>query len=1004
MNNTFIKILLLLLLVFTISPARTHEQRVNDYLQAVEHAKTKVQKFKEAVKSGDPAKIKKATLEIQEDPAAIKELNKENIAIKKKFVDTTDAIQSETIKNIKQKVAEKYGVRPEEVEIKKFTNPSSEVKAGHDWDVTVTVKGEDIPYQKVKKIVHDSYFDAAGGKKAYPNTSATDFAETHHVEVTSKGHAEAYEGGKEYIDNTGTHKVKDPERLSKTIEHKSDLEYKKAKEYEASGEYGKSEVSKHEQARQYTKQYEKHIKPRIKEMGGRIPDNVRKGTNILKKIGKYDKGLKRTYTPADADVDLAKMGETAESIVKKGSALVESGQKLGPRTKEHRLKKKLGHAQEELESAFQKGDKEGMLKAKNKIARTKAELKQVQSESTSKTISSEEPLGGKTVKASGTAATEEGALMKGTKTAGKAAGKVLETVGTGAVIFNTAQDVKESLQGKKSWKETGKNAADLATMGAISTTEHTIEKNSDYKKSIDATSKAQEGEDEAEILARGLSLRKNGVSKSETQKIMDDMRRGDNNSFYKKANELRKKGKSVHMEVPRQVMPEGPDDTSTQRAIETKEGIIEYGKRAGRFVKQAGKDILEIGKGSVETQKNTIKAYYGNKKADAQLEKIKERLIKEGVSPEGAQIAIDRYKDGHKETLDHVIKQLSENKLKKSREQYHRKYTKLIKLGASEVEAAKALAGKPGSVGKLIKNLRDKEKKKKQEKEKAKQEKLSKKAKALIEKAEKEDNKAKAEAARERLKQKTAESKKEELSEKAKALIKQADQADSEAEAARERLKQKIAQSKKEELSDKAKDLIAQADQADEEAKTAGQNTRNSFSHSGKYKEMTPEEQHEALKKDSDSAWEGLKKDLLNGDVEDALKALSRKEKSSQEKDSVLNSKNDAKPQSLSGMIKGSWSGKGKMEGLKGLISSSGGFRMTISKSGKISGHYWGDDKGRLGGHVSPSGKLKMKSGGGMAGSGRWSGRVTIDSNSVLHGSGHWSVDNFSGSWHGTGK
>jgi len=995
MNRTFIRIFLLSLLIFTVSFSRTHEQRVNDYLSAVKQAKTKVAKFKNAVKSGDPTKIKKATLEIQTDPAAIKEINKESISVKKKFVDTTEAIHSETIENIKQKVAKKYGVKAEDVRVEQFTNPSSEVKAGHDRDITVTINGKDIPHESVKDIVHESYYDAAGGKKAYPHSDPEHFAEEHHIEVTSEGSAEAYEGGKEYIDNTGKYKVKDSERLSKTIEHKSHLDQNKAAEHTANGDYGKSEVYKHEQARQYTKQYEKHIKPRIKEMGGRVPDEVRKGTNILKKIGKYDKNLKRTYTPADADADLAKMGETAESIIKKGSTLVESGQKLGPRTKEHRLKKKLGHAQEELESAFQKGSKKDIRKAKNKIARTKAELKQIQTESASKTLSPEEPLGGKTAKASGALPAEEGTLATGAKTAGK----VLETVGTGAVIFNTAQDVKESLQGKKPWKETGKNAADLATGGAISTTEHTIEKNSDYKKSNEATTKAQEGEDEAEILARGLSLRKNGVSKSETQKIMDDMRRGDNNSFYKKANELRKKGKSVHMEVPRQVMPEGPDDTYTQRAIETKEGIIEYGKRAGRFVKQAGKDVLEIGKGSVETQKNTIKAYYGNKKADAQLEKIKERLIKEGISPEGAQIAIDRYKDGHKETLDHVIKQLSENKLKKSREQYHRKYTKLIKLGASEVEAAKALAGKPGSVGKLIKNLRDKNKKQ----EKTKQEELAKKAKALIKKAEEDDKKAKAEAARERLKQKIAKSKKEELSEKAKALIKQADQADREAEAARERLKQKIEESKKEDLSEKAKDLIAQADQADEKAKAIEQNTRD---RPLKYKEMTPEEQHEALKGNSDAAWEGLKKDLLHGDVEDAVKALSQKEKSSQEddKDSVLNSKDDAKPKSLSGMIKGSWSGKGKIKGLKGLISSSGGFRMTISKSGKISGHYWGDDKGRLGGHVSPSGKLKMKSGGGMAGSGRWSGHVTIDSNSVLHGSGHWSVDNFSGSWRGSGK
>jgi len=934
MNTILFRIFLLLMLIFTISSSRTHKQRVNDYLQAVENAKAKVENFKQAIKSKDPIKIKKATLKIQEDPAAIKELNKESNLVKKKFVDITESIQSKTIENIKQKVAKKYGVRPEDVNVKKFTNPSSKVKAGHDWDVTVTVKGDDIPYQKVQDIVHDSYFEASGGKKAYPNKTAKEFAEAHHVEVTSKGHAEAYEGGKEYIDNTKTHKVNDPERLSKTIEHKSDLDYKKAKEYAGAKEYAKSEVYKHEHARQYTKQYESHIKPRIKEMGGRIPDNIRKGTNILKKIGKYDKALKRTYTPADADVDLAKMGETAESIIKKGSALVESGQKLGPRTKEHRLKKKLGHAQEELETAFQKGDKRGIRKAKNKIARTKAELKQEQLKTAQH---AEGKTSVKSGKATGTASVaEEGIAAKGAK----ATGKVLETAGTGVVIFNTAQDVKESLQGKKSWKETGENAADLATAGAISATKHTIEKNRDAKESIEATHKAQKSENEAEILARGLSLREKGVSKEETEKIMEDMRHGSDKSFFKKVHELRKQGKIIPLTVAKHVDIEEPDDTYTERAKAVKEGLIDYGKRAGKFVKETGEDVKEITEGSIETQKNIYKSYKGNKEADAQLEQIKKRLIKEGISPEGAQIAIERFKDGHKNTLRNIIKKLNKKRLEKE------------KIAKEKLEE--------------------------------KREELLKKAKALIEKAQKADKLAKAKAAKERLRKKLEQIKKEKLSKKAKSLIEQADKADSDAEAAKERLKEKIAKSKKEDISNKAKALLAQADKADTETHT-------------KYKNMTQEEKHEALKKNSDEAWEGLKKDLLNGRTDEAIKALSVNKNSSKNVNKTVSHQ-------LYGTIRGSWSGKGKFNGVNVLFHSKGKFKMKISKNRRVSGYYTGDDKGRLSGHINSSGKIRIKSGGGMAGNGSWSGHISIDSNGVLHGSGHWRVSGFSGSWRGSGR
>ena len=933
------KIVLLLSLICFVSSARTYDQRVNDYQHAVKKAQSKVQKFKKAIKSRDPVKIKKATLEIQEDPAAIKELNKESTFVKKKFVDMTDTIQSETIENIKQKVAKKYGVKPEDVRVKKFTNPSSEVKAGHDWDVTVSIKGEgEIPLEESKEIVHKAYYDAAGGSKAYPNSNPEEFAETHHVEVTNSSHAEAYEGGKKYIDNTGEHHVKDSERLSKTIEHKSHLDQKKASEYGSKGEYAKEEVYKQEQARQYTKQYDKHIKPRIKEMGGRVPDKVEKGTKILKKIGKYDKSLKRKYTPADADKDLAKIGETSESIIKKGSALVESGQKIQQTSKKIAAKRVM-QAHKDLADAEINGDTKKVKKLRKKIAKIESELKNMQSKSTS----SKEPLSAKTAKVSGASTAEEGALSKGAKGVGKA----LETAGTGAVIFNTAQDVKESLQGKKSWKETGKNVADLTTGGAISTTENTIKKNSDYKESDKATKKAQASENEAEILARGLSLRKSGVSKAETEKIMEDMRHGNNKTFLKKVHTLRKEGKIIPLTTAKYIDPEGPDDTYGERAEEVKKGLIKYGKRAGKFVKQTGKDVLEIGKSSIDTQKNIYRAYTGNKEADEQLEQIKKRLVKEGFSPEGAQIAIDRYKDGHKETLLHIIKQLNA-------------------------------------------------KKKKREKEK----KLAQKAKKLIKKSEELDKKAKAEEARERLKRRIEESKKEKLVDKAKAK-----EIDEKAKEARKRLEEKIAQSKKEDISNRAKELIAKANKADENAKLEEQKSNNRSLAHKKYKNMTQQEQHEALKKNSDEAWEGLKKDLLSGNTDDAIRALSSNKKSNSYANTNKYKNNiDTTAPIISGTIRGRWHGRGKMKGIRGYINSSGRFRMKIAKSGHISGSYSGDDKGRLGGHLSSSGKITIKSGGGMAGSGRWGGRIWIDKNGVLHGSGHWNVDNFSGSWHGTGK
>ncbi len=78
-----------------------------------------------------------------------------------------------------------------------------------------------------------------------------------------------------------------------------------------------------------------------------------------------------------------------------------------------------------------------------------------------------------------------------------------------------------------------------------------------------------------------------------------------------------------------------------------------------------------------------------------------------------------------------------------------------------------------------------------------------------------------------------------------------------------------------------------------------------------------------------------------------------------------------------------------------------GSFKINIYENGKISGRYWGDDKGRLSGSVSGSGKLNMKSGGGAAGSGRWGGTIKINSHGKLYGNGTWNVQGYKGTWNG---
>ena len=106
--------------------------------------------------------------------------------------------------------------------------------------------------------------------------------------------------------------------------------------------------------------------------------------------------------------------------------------------------------------------------------------------------------------------------------------------------------------------------------------------------------------------------------------------------------------------------------------------------------------------------------------------------------------------------------------------------------------------------------------------------------------------------------------------------------------------------------------------------------------------------------------------------------------------DSGISNRNE-KREKFMGTMTGSWKGPWVR----------GSFRMQISENGRISGTYWGDDKGKLSGYVSTSGALNVKSGGGAAGSGKWGGTMTTDSSGRLHGKGTWSAEGYSGTWRG---
>jgi len=691
--------------------------------------------------------------------------------------------------------------------------------------------------------------------------------------VTNTGHAEAYEGGKKFIDNPKDYKVKDPERLSKTIEHKSNLDRNKAIEHSKAGRHGKAEVYKHEQARQYTKQYEKIIEPRVEKMGGKIPKVVKEGTKVLNKIGKYDPKLGRTYTPADAESALAKIGqhgESIESIIKKGSSLVESGQKIKPKSKTT-----------PKENISPKKSTSTDLDDLAKTRKVKSTTKQ-------KSISDVDVPG----------ATKAGETVKGK------AGRLLGEYMDGAMVINQADKIR---QGVKEGDVT-KVAEGIAGEDTAKRTEM-----EGGKKHVNEMDRLQDARGvEAESMAVG-KLKRMGATKDEIE-------------AYRK-----NYGKSEAREIVQKVKLRGGKDKKPQKSLEfdgpqesswtAKEQLIDGVDQAGSYGKAildgvslgavsrgdaSKKDLSDaesqsdkVFKGTEESMisrlyvelrdrgasekeaKAALKNYRNDKEGVRKLVvKLKERdpekakgsdHKRDGLTVDNVTLeedddgAVARIKKafydtgkGMKDMLVKPIKFVNDTakdfsdvandameisgigseknqkelyagiKNKEFKDQYERKYNGLIKLGATENEAKEALAGKSGSVNKLTKSLHDK-----------KREESRKKAKEIRQKV------------REELKKKQEKEIKEKsddiaiVSEDGIETGEGNENKEIKAEEARKRLKTKIAESKKDakEASERRKKRKEQKDKS--------------------YQDMTPKERREALKRNDDDAWEALQKDLL---------------------------------------------------------------------------------------------------------------------------------------------
>ncbi len=163
-------------------------------LRAVKKADILVENYRNALKLNDPVVRINAALELQSNPMAIQRANASQMnLVKNNLNKDLNGIRDRTKALIRKDIAAKLGVKESDVTFFEATNTGrkakgvkpAKIKVGQDWDVTVRVKGEDIPISLSRSSVEESFYQACNNRKPKTPAQAKAFASKQYVEVTN---------------------------------------------------------------------------------------------------------------------------------------------------------------------------------------------------------------------------------------------------------------------------------------------------------------------------------------------------------------------------------------------------------------------------------------------------------------------------------------------------------------------------------------------------------------------------------------------------------------------------------------------------------------------------------------------------------------------------------------------------------------------------------------------------------------------------------------------------
>lgn len=285
----------------------------------------KADRLAEALKSGDASDIRQALVECQKDKHAIGALNKGDDSVKIAYNNNMKQLITDDVDQVvKEKIAQRYGLDPKDVEMVKPTNPTAKPKVGSDLDFTVKVKAKpgeivpdpnnpgkfvkvepgdvlykDVPAKDAQQIYNRELYSKVTGEsiptdpdqfKAFQANADKLAHEMDHVAGHRVG-AESYGASQqdlEVILQKSGGRFTDPEQAGQLASYKSAHLYQQAEEI-ARVNPEKAEALISDGMRQTTKQYDNLITPRVRSLENQgieaaVDPRLTKAVDILKQV------------------------------------------------------------------------------------------------------------------------------------------------------------------------------------------------------------------------------------------------------------------------------------------------------------------------------------------------------------------------------------------------------------------------------------------------------------------------------------------------------------------------------------------------------------------------------------------------------------------------------------------------------------------------------------------------------------------------------------------------